>query len=151
MKWVKVPLQTDWLEKSDDVTFELKILYNVSAVCPQAFIVRGKQFHLWHSCCVELFFATLSTEWVGSVKKNLALWWEIVFPQDETLMVEYREYIDRLQRRLSQAEQRAATASQQVPSSQKVLSKHTECAKVLTVHHSWGRGDHWWALLPTWF
>ncbi|XP_059699765.1 sodium channel and clathrin linker 1 isoform X2 [Haemorhous mexicanus] len=51
--------------------------------------------------------------------------------EDETLMTEYREYIDRLQRRLSQAEQRAATASQQVPSSQKVLSKHMECAKVL--------------------
>ncbi|KAI1238636.1 hypothetical protein IHE44_0013373 [Lamprotornis superbus] len=33
--------------------------------------------------------------------------------EDETLMMEYREYIDRLQRRLSQAEQRAATASQQ--------------------------------------
>ncbi|XP_077032876.1 sodium channel and clathrin linker 1 isoform X3 [Agelaius phoeniceus] len=56
--------------------------------------------------------------------------------EDETLMTEYREYIDRLQRRLSQAEQRAATASQQVPSSQKVSSKHMECAKVLTVHHS---------------
>ncbi|KAJ7420565.1 Sodium channel and clathrin linker 1 [Pitangus sulphuratus] len=34
--------------------------------------------------------------------------------EDETLKMEYREYIDRLQRRLSQAEQRAATASQQV-------------------------------------
>ncbi|XP_077032877.1 sodium channel and clathrin linker 1 isoform X4 [Agelaius phoeniceus] len=34
--------------------------------------------------------------------------------EDETLMTEYREYIDRLQRRLSQAEQRAATASQQL-------------------------------------
>uniref|UniRef100_A0A8C3NN95 Sodium channel and clathrin linker 1 n=1 Tax=Cyanoderma ruficeps TaxID=181631 RepID=A0A8C3NN95_9PASS len=34
--------------------------------------------------------------------------------EDETLMMEYREYIDRLQRRLSQAEQRAATASQQL-------------------------------------
>ncbi|XP_062349106.1 sodium channel and clathrin linker 1 isoform X2 [Cinclus cinclus] len=34
--------------------------------------------------------------------------------EDETLMVEYREYIDRLQKRLSQAEQRAATASQQL-------------------------------------
>ncbi|XP_071308509.1 sodium channel and clathrin linker 1 isoform X1 [Agelaius tricolor] len=56
--------------------------------------------------------------------------------EDETLMTEYREYINRLQRRLSQAEQRAATASQQVPSSQKVSSKHMECAKVLTVHHS---------------
>lgn len=29
-------------------------------------------------------------------------------------MMEYREYINRLQRRLSQAEQRAATASQKV-------------------------------------
>ncbi|XP_017940136.1 sodium channel and clathrin linker 1 isoform X2 [Manacus vitellinus] len=34
--------------------------------------------------------------------------------EDETLKMEYREYIDRLQRRLSQAEQRAATASQQL-------------------------------------
>ncbi|NXF19648.1 SCLT1 protein, partial [Rhodinocichla rosea] len=34
--------------------------------------------------------------------------------EDETLMTEYQEYIDRLQRRLSQAEQRAATASQQL-------------------------------------
>uniref|UniRef100_A0A8C5ISG8 Sodium channel and clathrin linker 1 n=1 Tax=Junco hyemalis TaxID=40217 RepID=A0A8C5ISG8_JUNHY len=34
--------------------------------------------------------------------------------EDETVMMEYREYIDRLQRRLSQAEQRAATASQQL-------------------------------------
>ncbi|NXV10195.1 SCLT1 protein, partial [Cettia cetti] len=34
--------------------------------------------------------------------------------EDETLMTEYREHIDRLQRRLSQAEQRAATASQQL-------------------------------------
>ncbi|KAL2304711.1 hypothetical protein Nmel_006663 [Mimus melanotis] len=34
--------------------------------------------------------------------------------EDETLMMEYREYIDRLQRRLNQAEQRAATASQQL-------------------------------------
>ncbi|XP_005044681.1 PREDICTED: sodium channel and clathrin linker 1 [Ficedula albicollis] len=34
--------------------------------------------------------------------------------EDETLMMEYREYIDRLQRRLSQAEQRAASASQQL-------------------------------------
>ncbi|XP_064366771.1 sodium channel and clathrin linker 1 isoform X9 [Dromaius novaehollandiae] len=32
--------------------------------------------------------------------------------EDEKLMMEYREYINRLQRRLSQAEQRAATASQ---------------------------------------
>ncbi|XP_018861785.1 sodium channel and clathrin linker 1 isoform X1 [Parus major] len=56
--------------------------------------------------------------------------------EDETLMMEYREYIDRLQRRLSQAEQRAATASQQVPTSQKVLSKHMEYAEVLTLHHS---------------
>ncbi|XP_053832758.1 sodium channel and clathrin linker 1 isoform X3 [Vidua macroura] len=56
--------------------------------------------------------------------------------EDETLMMEYREYIDRLQRRLSQAEQRAATASQQVPSSQKVLSKHMEYAEVLTLCHS---------------
>ncbi|TRZ14929.1 hypothetical protein HGM15179_012193 [Zosterops borbonicus] len=52
--------------------------------------------------------------------------------EDETLIMEYREYINRLQRRLSQAEQRAATASQQVPSSEKVLSKHMEYAKVLT-------------------
>ncbi|XP_063271393.1 sodium channel and clathrin linker 1 [Prinia subflava] len=34
--------------------------------------------------------------------------------EDEMQMTEYREYIDRLQRRLSQAEQRAATASQQL-------------------------------------
>ncbi|XP_071411698.1 sodium channel and clathrin linker 1 isoform X2 [Pithys albifrons albifrons] len=34
--------------------------------------------------------------------------------EDETLKMEYREYIDRLQRRLIQAEQRAATASQQL-------------------------------------
>ncbi|XP_032853525.2 sodium channel and clathrin linker 1 [Tyto alba] len=34
--------------------------------------------------------------------------------EDEKLMVEYREYINRLQRRLSQAEQRAATASQKL-------------------------------------
>uniref|UniRef100_A0A8D2Q2A1 Sodium channel and clathrin linker 1 n=1 Tax=Zosterops lateralis melanops TaxID=1220523 RepID=A0A8D2Q2A1_ZOSLA len=34
--------------------------------------------------------------------------------EDETLIMEYREYINRLQRRLSQAEQRAATASQQL-------------------------------------
>ncbi|NXL29749.1 SCLT1 protein, partial [Glaucidium brasilianum] len=34
--------------------------------------------------------------------------------EDEKLMVEYREYINRLQKRLSQAEQRAATASQKV-------------------------------------
>ncbi|KAM6301259.1 sodium channel and clathrin linker 1 [Aegotheles albertisi] len=34
--------------------------------------------------------------------------------EDEKLMMEYREYIDRLQRRLSQAEQRAATASQKL-------------------------------------
>ncbi|XP_032915307.1 sodium channel and clathrin linker 1 isoform X2 [Catharus ustulatus] len=34
--------------------------------------------------------------------------------ENETLMMEYREYIDRLQRRLSQMEQRAATASQQL-------------------------------------
>ncbi|NXT51355.1 SCLT1 protein, partial [Pluvianellus socialis] len=34
--------------------------------------------------------------------------------EDEKLMMEYREYINRLQRRLSQAEQRAATASQKV-------------------------------------
>uniref|UniRef100_A0A8C5T574 Sodium channel and clathrin linker 1 n=1 Tax=Malurus cyaneus samueli TaxID=2593467 RepID=A0A8C5T574_9PASS len=33
--------------------------------------------------------------------------------EDETLITEYREYIDRLQKRLSQAEQRAATALQQ--------------------------------------
>ncbi|KFW07375.1 Sodium channel and clathrin linker 1, partial [Fulmarus glacialis] len=34
--------------------------------------------------------------------------------EDEKLMMEYREYINRLQGRLSQAEQRAATASQKV-------------------------------------
>ncbi|NXD78582.1 SCLT1 protein, partial [Halcyon senegalensis] len=34
--------------------------------------------------------------------------------EDEKLMMDYREYINRLQRRLSQAEQRAATASQKV-------------------------------------
>ncbi|XP_074761203.1 sodium channel and clathrin linker 1 isoform X3 [Athene noctua] len=34
--------------------------------------------------------------------------------EDEKLMVEYREYINRLQKRLSQAEQRAATASQKL-------------------------------------
>ncbi|NXW34217.1 SCLT1 protein, partial [Phaetusa simplex] len=34
--------------------------------------------------------------------------------EDEKLMMEYREYINRLQRRLSQAEQRAATASQKL-------------------------------------
>ncbi|XP_074723409.1 sodium channel and clathrin linker 1 isoform X1 [Strix uralensis] len=34
--------------------------------------------------------------------------------EDEKLMVEYREYINRLQRRLSHAEQRAATASQKL-------------------------------------
>ncbi|XP_010284707.1 PREDICTED: sodium channel and clathrin linker 1 isoform X2 [Phaethon lepturus] len=34
--------------------------------------------------------------------------------EDEKLMMEYREYISRLQRRLSQAEQRAATASQKL-------------------------------------
>ncbi|KAI6069531.1 Sodium channel and clathrin linker 1 isoform X1 [Aix galericulata] len=34
--------------------------------------------------------------------------------EDEKLMTEYREYINRLQRRLSQAEQRAATASQKL-------------------------------------
>ncbi|NXL85613.1 SCLT1 protein, partial [Alectura lathami] len=34
--------------------------------------------------------------------------------EDEKLMMEYREYINRLQRRLSQAEQRAAAASQKV-------------------------------------
>ncbi|NXI89320.1 SCLT1 protein, partial [Psophia crepitans] len=34
--------------------------------------------------------------------------------EDEKLMLEYREYINRLQRRLSQAEQRAATAAQKV-------------------------------------
>uniref|UniRef100_A0A663E3X8 Sodium channel and clathrin linker 1 n=1 Tax=Aquila chrysaetos chrysaetos TaxID=223781 RepID=A0A663E3X8_AQUCH len=34
--------------------------------------------------------------------------------EDEKLMMEYREYINRLQRRLSQAEQRASTASQKV-------------------------------------
>ncbi|XP_068868776.1 sodium channel and clathrin linker 1 isoform X2 [Aphelocoma coerulescens] len=45
--------------------------------------------------------------------------------EDETLIMEYREYIDRLQRRLSQAEQRAATASQQVPSSQKTCYPST--------------------------
>ncbi|KAF4790027.1 Sodium channel and clathrin linker 1 [Turdus rufiventris] len=39
---------------------------------------------------------------------------EIANEKDETLMMEYREYIDRLQRRLSQMEQRAATASQQL-------------------------------------
>lgn len=36
------------------------------------------------------------------------------FAQDEKLMMEYREYINRLQGRLSQAEQRAATASQKL-------------------------------------
>ncbi|XP_029874715.1 LOW QUALITY PROTEIN: sodium channel and clathrin linker 1 [Aquila chrysaetos chrysaetos] len=34
--------------------------------------------------------------------------------EDEKLMMEYREYINRLQRRLSQAEQRASTASQKL-------------------------------------
>lgn len=34
--------------------------------------------------------------------------------EDEKLMTEYREYINRLQKRLSQAEQRAATASQKL-------------------------------------
>ncbi|NXV13325.1 SCLT1 protein, partial [Cepphus grylle] len=34
--------------------------------------------------------------------------------EDEKLMMEYREYINRLQRRLSQAEQRATTASQKL-------------------------------------
>ncbi|KAM6120494.1 sodium channel and clathrin linker 1 isoform 2-T2 [Pterocles gutturalis] len=34
--------------------------------------------------------------------------------EDEKLMMEYQEYINRLQRRLSQAEQRAATASQKL-------------------------------------
>ncbi|XP_063192306.1 sodium channel and clathrin linker 1 [Chroicocephalus ridibundus] len=34
--------------------------------------------------------------------------------EDEKVMMEYREYINRLQRRLSQAEQRAATASQKL-------------------------------------
>ncbi|XP_065491064.1 sodium channel and clathrin linker 1 isoform X2 [Caloenas nicobarica] len=34
--------------------------------------------------------------------------------EDEKLMMEYRQYINRLQRRLSQAEQRAATASQKL-------------------------------------
>ncbi|XP_050752232.1 sodium channel and clathrin linker 1 [Gymnogyps californianus] len=34
--------------------------------------------------------------------------------EDEKLMMDYREYINRLQRRLSQAEQRAATASQKL-------------------------------------
>ncbi|XP_009959620.1 PREDICTED: sodium channel and clathrin linker 1, partial [Leptosomus discolor] len=34
--------------------------------------------------------------------------------EDEKLMMEYREYINRLQRRLSQAEQRAATAAQKL-------------------------------------
>ncbi|XP_059682854.1 sodium channel and clathrin linker 1 [Gavia stellata] len=34
--------------------------------------------------------------------------------EDEKLMMEYREYINRLQRRLSQAEQRAATATQKL-------------------------------------
>uniref|UniRef100_A0A8D0FRY4 Sodium channel and clathrin linker 1 n=1 Tax=Strix occidentalis caurina TaxID=311401 RepID=A0A8D0FRY4_STROC len=44
--------------------------------------------------------------------------------EDEKLMVEYREYINRLQRRLSHAEQRAATASQKVQNKQKnMLSK----------------------------
>lgn len=80
------------------------------------------------------FFFFFCYRIVHSVKKNLALWWEILFPQDETLMMEYREHIDRLQRRLSQMEQRAATASQQVPSSQKVLSKHMEYAKVYSLY-----------------
>uniref|UniRef100_A0A663MB50 Sodium channel and clathrin linker 1 n=1 Tax=Athene cunicularia TaxID=194338 RepID=A0A663MB50_ATHCN len=39
--------------------------------------------------------------------------------EDEKLMVEYREYVNRLQKRLSQAEQRAATASQKVQNKQK--------------------------------
>lgn len=46
----------DWLEKSDDVTFELEILCGASAVWPQAFIVRGKQFQFWRFSCVKLFF-----------------------------------------------------------------------------------------------
>lgn len=146
---LKLPLQIEWLEKSYNVTFELEILYDVSAVRPQAFIARGKQFHFCHSFCVELLF--FATECVASVRRIWHWWWEILFPQNETLMMEYREYIDRLQRRLNQAEQRAATASQQVPSSQKMLSKHMEYAKVLTFHHSWGRGDNLWALLPAHF
>ncbi|XP_025963331.1 sodium channel and clathrin linker 1 isoform X5 [Dromaius novaehollandiae] len=40
--------------------------------------------------------------------------------EDEKLMMEYREYINRLQRRLSQAEQRAATASQKLS----ILTSH---------------------------
>uniref|UniRef100_A0A8C5T796 Sodium channel and clathrin linker 1 n=1 Tax=Malurus cyaneus samueli TaxID=2593467 RepID=A0A8C5T796_9PASS len=47
------------------------------------------------------------------LRKKLRYKPEILFPQDETLITEYREYIDRLQKRLSQAEQRAATALQQ--------------------------------------
>ncbi|XP_047934115.2 sodium channel and clathrin linker 1 isoform X2 [Anser cygnoides] len=39
---------------------------------------------------------------------------EMANEKDEKLMTEYREYINRLQRRLSQAEQRAATASQKL-------------------------------------
>uniref|UniRef100_A0A8C7EEU8 Sodium channel and clathrin linker 1 n=1 Tax=Nothoprocta perdicaria TaxID=30464 RepID=A0A8C7EEU8_NOTPE len=47
--------------------------------------------------------------------------------EDEKLMMEYREYINRLQRRLSQAEQRAATASQKLS----VITAHKKAAASL--------------------
>ncbi|XP_009078235.1 PREDICTED: sodium channel and clathrin linker 1, partial [Acanthisitta chloris] len=48
--------------------------------------------------------------------------------EDAKLMMDYREHIDRLQRRLNQAEHRAATASQKVQLA-KTFSEHTEHSK----------------------
>ncbi|XP_075006255.1 sodium channel and clathrin linker 1 isoform X1 [Calonectris borealis] len=62
--------------------------------------------------------------------------------EDEKLMMEYREYINRLQGRLSQAEQRAATASQKVQKLTKnMLSKRIKkirlnITKIVTLYHS---------------
>ncbi|XP_075006257.1 sodium channel and clathrin linker 1 isoform X2 [Calonectris borealis] len=67
---------------------------------------------------------------------------EMANEKDEKLMMEYREYINRLQGRLSQAEQRAATASQKVQKLTKnMLSKRIKkirlnITKIVTLYHS---------------
>lgn len=57
-------------------------------------------------------------------------------------MTEYREYINRLQKRLSQAEQRAATASQKVQNYNSSLTTKISLniAKILTSCYCQGRG-----------
>lgn len=149
VKWVKLPLQTDWLEKSYDVTFELEILYDVSAVCPQAFIVRGKQFHFWRSSCVKLFFATEMCEFS---KKNLAL----VMRDSVSTGWDTDHGISGIHWQASEATEPGGTeSSHSIPTgtqlTKNMLFKHMEYVKVLTLHHPWGRGDHSWGFLPTQF